>query len=630
MWRPSSITVLMVLLMLQCTILLGNGLYLPVPVPPRGFIKLCSTLSEFMEVMDSISSTENGLLISFVTFSVQEDPYISLHIGWIMEFFETSKLVPYFVIMDAPVFLDVNQQVANLPRTSVESLSMLPAIPYEGGSCTLSFDPQSIEGPHQVVNTKTATYCFFQQMTRIPINKWIHLSIQHGQSRFTIQDLEHLQQYEGKHRLPNVILHLNHERPWHPWIGEEGRSAKVTTTSKNKQATEDIHDTFDTFEEMKTAYSRYSLVIRTMYYRKLNEWDNVLTLPLGPSNYNFILNDPTQIYHTMKPVQAINEENKDGVLKVSLRQAVERKLFCYFAGRTSYRKPNLKTNDTDVLLDNNGNSRNLGKLENNDEVEEEELTPEQRGREDLMQLYHKLRNEGGVDTMKNSVDRDLEGEIATHGLVGCFDKFERSSTAKIATDSPDYAASLQANYINYLRNMSSVVFALSPPGTNPESFRFYEALELGAIPLLLVTDIDKDVLQSWSFRANPISPSQKEEYGNISINYLLPDNKDTVLEKLDMLDFEDRMFLEKWWSNLRGEEAVFKYPGPIFNTWTECHQYLVHVERMRLNEKKNEHLQRALAVYLNSLQAAVYYWYRQLFLQTKIAVGNKVDAVFAQ
>lgn len=72
-------------------------------------------------------------------------------------------------------------------------------------------------------------------------------------------------------------------------------------------------------------------------------------------------------------------------------------------------------------------------------------------------------------------------------------------------------------YHEYLTLVAKTTFVLCPAGNNPETFRLYESLELGSIPLFVRPTIDVDYLQY------------------------------------------------KYWYN---------YPGPIFNSWDELKPFL--------------------------------------------------------
>ena len=52
----------------------------------------------------------------------------------------------------------------------------------------------------------------------------------------------------------------------------------------------------------------------------------------------------------------------------------------------------------------------------------------------------------------------------------------------------------------HLTALENTVFALCPRGNNVETFRFYEALETAAIPILTRVDIQEDFLQGCNFK----------------------------------------------------------------------------------------------------------------------------------
>ena len=86
-------------------------------------------------------------------------------------------------------------------------------------------------------------------------------------------------------------------------------------------------------------------------------------------------------------------------------------------------------------------------------------------------------------------------------------------------------------YFFYIELLSKSTFILCPAGNNPETFRLYEALEVGAIPLF-------------------VRPSMEISY----LQY-------------------------KYWDN---------YPGPIFNTWDDLKPFLNNMTENYVNELQNK------------------------------------------
>lgn len=64
-------------------------------------------------------------------------------------------------------------------------------------------------------------------------------------------------------------------------------------------------------------------------------------------------------------------------------------------------------------------------------------------------------------------------------------------------------------YHQYLTLLAKTTFVLCPAGNNPETFRLYESLELGSIPLFVRPTIDIDYLQYkyWHNYPGPIFTS---------------------------------------------------------------------------------------------------------------------------
>eukprot|EP01035_Chromulina_nebulosa_P020559 gene20559-26664_t len=88
----------------------------------------------------------------------------------------------------------------------------------------------------------------------------------------------------------------------------------------------------------------------------------------------------------------------------------------------------------------------------------------------------------------------------------------------------DLIVDTSISYEDYIHLLSNTVFVPCPSGRNPETFRIYEALEVGAIPLI-------------------VKPEDNKNYLNFGL-----------------------------WN---------EYPGQIFNNWKEIKDYLISMNKSK-------------------------------------------------
>ena len=281
------------------------------------------------------------------------------------------------------------------------------------------------------------------------------------------------------------------------------------TTDQNSQ-----DFTFDSVRSLKDAYSKFSLVIRNYYFEPLHEMKNVFFLPLGPSYYGYVLDD---------------KKNED-------IPASERMALCYFAGRAIY-------------------SAGVKNWNNNKEVHFQQRVA-------FFELAKKLSDENSDangDTTKKNKNKENRGKF--EGLNGCGILSEANKNDGV------YG---KDEYIQYISRLNTAIFAPAPPGNSPETFRFYEALETGAIPISVRTKPDRD------FLSPSISGSSSQEW------------------------------------------LLSGYPGPILNDWHEVHEYLLRFSAPESDEKE-----------LDALQKKVQNWYVEMKKRAQEKLAQRLNDVFS-
>lgn len=135
-----------------------------------------------------------------------------------------------------------------------------------------------------------------------------------------------------------------------------------------------------------------------------------------------------------------------------------------------------------------------------------------------------------------------------------------------------YMGSPQAlAYVDYIALLNNTIFAPCPSGNNPETFRQYEALELGAIPILINrTHTIPQIVQN--MRISKLS-SQVSNHNHINcLNNNRIDSmycSDSKISDDDAVRAESRKYRDFLHSDLWKS-----YPGPILESWSELNPFL--------------------------------------------------------
>lgn len=105
------------------------------------------------------------------------------------------------------------------------------------------------------------------------------------------------------------------------------------------------------------------------------------------------------------------------------------------------------------------------------------------------------------DPSPHHVERRLMWELAQAGEFPC--------TVFFGSDSSLHSL----GYYDYVKALSDTVFAPCPGGNNIETFRHYEALELGAIPLFVKPSAEYDFTSDWLDYPGPVFQSWRDMKG---------------------------------------------------------------------------------------------------------------------
>ena len=512
-----------------------RSLHIPIPSPERGVVVLCSSWTCFENNLDLVeqtswnASSEKPLVVTLVVSSFESDPYIPLYLGWITHLFAKVSYLPYFFLIEPKVW-------------TAEELSTREV---EGNAPDIEISASTRE---RVVH---ANYRLLS-LTKLRALKWVFVCLEEGESRFGISSLTELGMFTKENFnivLPKIVLHLNHEKPW----------------------------VFDV-DALLQAYSPYSLVLRNYYFEPLSALDSVTILPLGPSYYNYIVNQ--HLFYGDRRFLLASERWRKGSL-------------CYYSGRLNH-SHHLRRPQTGDITKMTRLAFMYSSAEDGYDYDHSNYYQRYRLQEIVRAAAALSEPQGlGLCSYRSFDGSDTRG-YHTMEVPGTGTKEERDE-----------------QYRSYLQLLASTVFLPAPGGNNPETFRLYEILELGGIPLLVQ-----------SVSANNISESDVETKRMSVVTH----------ERL----FPLRQAAEPFRTNSSGlfyhvhkrlcndcrdpSLQSCDYPGPVFSSWEEAHCFVSMFHRA----KKNLYCQttpqvrelaaqlvstESISAYLDNLQEQLGFWY---------------------
>ena len=610
---------------------MSSGLHIPVPQPAHGKVHLCST-KQCLDGALQECQADNGLFITMLVHSFARDPYVPLYLGWLQYLFSgtgggggaagemhggaragaaqadddaqpgakshtegQSPQRQHFVLIEPGVFLSPSRLL------QIENELAFKHAAQQG----VTGDSSYVIDIMKVYYSAIMLFCV-PELHNAPF-PWIFIALQHGSSSCTIHSLATMRE-NNPHlpiELPRVLVHLNHEKPW-----------------ETNPGAQDF--TFPTADGIRNAYALFPLVMRNYYYSELatatapveaatpaadvpqvsQEIDEnvrsseskttatspfptrTLFFPLGPSYYGHLVGNGTE------PAQI---------------PASQRTTSCYFSGRKVYSASagKMKQEKSEPAC-----SRTETGTEANMDSARFQKRPYEFQRSDMFRLLEQQK-----EPSKEGTERQ-----------------ERTGLASCAVNAQDDVpnAGEQQNYVSYLHTMSNVVFALCPAGNTPETFRIYEAMERGAIPILIRSaEADKDFLRSemWGGQANANGCSWKRYKVDESQEDHGKEETNSAFDSATGRKHKQNANRHQMGDNCEA------YPGPVFDTWEEADRYLVQwAVPSPLAYDTEEDLQLALtsrAADLDEIQSEVMTWYTNMKRRAVVSVENAVRTVFS-
>jgi len=609
------------------------ALYIPVPQPAHGKVHLCDT-KHCLDAALRECKADNGLFITMVVSSFAHDPYVPLYLGWVQHVFSGSE------IGDADGERELSVARVNVPLS--ESGPTLKPNKLPQMQHFVLIEPSALLSPERLHHIETVQGFELAAQQGIPVPtviralkvyesavllfcepelqsttlRWVFVALQHGDSACKIASIANMQVFNPHlpFALPRVLVHLNHEKPW-----------------EMKPEAPDF--TFPTIEKLRNAYALFPLVIRNYYSRKLitvppdvspaadvplargprrtegrlkgelHPNTRTLFFPLGPSYYGYLVGNSSTSVHL---------------------PASQRTISCYFAGRKI--KPDAAeppSNAGDLKQDHvkaecsqtgTGFETSMCARSPNSALGADASRFQRRSykfqRSDMFNILEQeqqqmVEEEDDKDRMKGNA-----GYQQLAGLASC------EFTVNVSESE---------TYISYLHTLSNVIFALCPAGNNPETFRIYEAMERGAIPILIrPAEIDIDFIRSemWGGQAE-----EAEGDGTSGSEKAHQDGQG----KEQINGAPDRNTVRKHSTHPKQRDnRCGAYPGPVFDTWDEADRYLTKwVMPIHGTEKALQFAIAGRAKQLNKIQSDVMKWYENMKRCTVHSVADALHEVFS-
>ena len=407
-------------------------------LPPSDYVNSCSSLECLIGTIQAIQH-ENRTIIAFISNYFRRDPYLGLYLGNVIDLFQnTTEIVPHFLLFEWPGGEEEGAQTGNIVETALMLFSLLPA--------------QSV-----------------------------FVSYEDGASAFGVQNLAYARAKLGLGCA--VILHLNQEQPWvtkgfyaeedtsedgsfsEKAIDTEAKSrdkaakqnasqttrtvrkklpSSVTSLPMNGQDTKTVD--MDRDEEVDVVVSESLELIYDATYAILGSTSElVYYYQLQTSvlrNYYYAPLEETSFYY---PVGApfygyLLGNHSSKITTLSTNPISNRTTYCHFTGRVVYPKR--------TKLNQHYNTR----------AELLELANQKKIGPCVVDVIVSIQTDEGVFLKNNSYEK------------------------------LDYH---KWTYEEYITRLVDTGFVLCPEGNNPETFRHYEALEVGAVPLFVRPPFEK-------------------------------------------------------------------------------------------------------------------------------------------
>jgi hypothetical protein len=561
-------------------------LFVPVPIPELGAITLCNDNLCFEKVLQDIA-VSNEILVTLMVSDFRYDPYIPLYLGWIVHIFEGNPAQPPHVLLMVPSCFLTEEEMQDIDkRVRIKHA-----------------DVELLEETVAVAKVHHATVrMLLEPKLANPALSWVFVSIEHGSSSFGMHSLSSVQD-KNSHlqlNLPKAVMHLNHERPW----------------IFNKKFYGYV---FNDLEDFRSAYGQFPLVLRNYYYEPLSSPSSihgkkdgksrindqgddreVLFVPVGPPYYGYMLSNSTNRNAPTSP-------------------AASRANLCYFAGRSTYRRfaKSGHNNNADKKSDNE-----KGTILQNDDtaVAGQAVSSPEQQRQALFSLLQEKQQRLPVSLLQEKQQRlpgneDNSNDPMPQNDMNISDDSDQSMgilSCDLEIYHEDKPAYGTEQYLHYLEKLSNTVFALCPPGNNPETFRIYEALESGAIPIIIrpSKDIDFTVSSMWG----------GEKHVNL---------REEVIETDGTPISEGENYTE----NMKPSYNDHAYPGPIFTSWEEVDAFLVTMSTpdsaaVKSPSQETEQEIKARNIVLNKMQEKVVKWYALLKRRNQQSISLALKRVF--
>lgn len=125
-------------------------------------------------------------------------------------------------------------------------------------------------------------------------------------------------------------------------------------------------------------------------------------------------------------------------------------------------------------------------------------------------------------------------------------KPERAEVGSIFDDAPFcYKAGERLPFLEYMREMSRFKFTLSPRGYGPDSYRNWEAMLVGSIPVIKSTHMDS------LYEDLPVLIIN--DWNDVTEKFLLNKYEEMTAKKYSI----EKLFMEYWWNKIKAVREAF-------------------------------------------------------------------------
>lgn len=189
----------------------------------------------------------------------------------------------------------------------------------------------------------------------------------------------------------------------------------------------------------------------------------------------------------------------------------------------------------------------------------------------------------------------------------------------VAISEETYTADPYFSYFDYVKILGDTIFIVAPSGSSSETFRLYEALELGGIPLIVKQRPIVDYSTQWKNYPGPILSNWSQLVDYFTFLKSLSGNN-TQICSASSNEFCDTILTQLFFQDIAFEE---EFRQAIIVSVTNTDLYL-----SQINSTMSDLHTSRLTRYILKLQQKILQWYHQYKYEVSMNISRSILDIF--